>query len=69
VEKDAISDLLKAAKMGDPRAQRLLGNCYYCGDDVEQNDIEAEKWWCLAAEHGVLNAIDLSIVEGVRDFV
>ena len=50
----AFSLLLKAAEQGFVNAQSLVGAAYYTGRDgiVEQNLVEAEKWFRKAAERG-----------------
>lgn len=40
------------AEHGDVGAQFNLGKCYATGEGVEQNKIEAVKWFCKAAEQG-----------------
>jgi len=53
---DELSILRKNAEQGNVNAQALLGICYYEGDGIEQDSIEAEKWLRLAAEQGNANA-------------
>ncbi|MDE6787789.1 MAG: sel1 repeat family protein [Ruminococcus sp.] len=44
-------DLWKiAAEKGNATAQCNLGNCYFSGEGVNQNDNEALKWYKMAAE-------------------
>jgi TPR repeat protein len=38
------------AEHGDVKAQFKLGNCYYKGDGVATNYVEAVKWYRKAAE-------------------
>ena len=42
----------KAAEQGDAKAQYNLGNCYYFGNGVTENEQEAVKWYRKAAEQG-----------------
>ena len=44
--------LLKRAQDGDAEAQISLGADYHYGDGVEQDYVEALKWFRLAAEQG-----------------
>jgi len=44
--------LRAAATGGDVDAQLYLGDSYFLGDEVPQNDGEAVKWWLLAAQQG-----------------
>jgi len=45
-----------AAEQGDATAQYNLGNCYYNGNGVPQNDSEAVNWFRKAAEQGHADA-------------
>ena len=46
-------DALRAdAEQGDPYAQSELGYLYAVGDGVAEDDVEAVRWWSLAAEQG-----------------
>ena len=45
-------DLLKRAQDGDADAQYNLGVAYDVGEGVEQDFVEAVKWYRLAAEQG-----------------
>src|SRR5579884_592908 len=47
-----ISHLLKRADAGDPAAQFTLGLAYERGHGVEQNYVEAFRWYKTAADHG-----------------
>ena len=40
------------AKQGDAKAQDTLGDCYYNGEGVEQDYMEAVKWYRKAADQG-----------------
>jgi uncharacterized protein len=40
------------AEQGDARAQSLLGSIYYSGRGVPRDDLEATKWFSLAADQG-----------------
>ncbi len=42
----------KAAEAGSVDAQLMLGVCYYNGEGVEKNAMEAVKWFRQAAEQG-----------------
>ena len=42
----------KAAEQGDAEAQCKLGNCYYYGNGVDEDETEAIKWYRKAAEQG-----------------
>jgi len=45
-----IKALTRKAESGDPEAQYMLGNAYYCGTMVQRNYSEAVKWYRRAAE-------------------
>jgi len=45
-----------AAEQGDAYAQCSLGECYYYGDGVPQDFIEAEKWYQMSAKQGYIGA-------------
>ena len=51
-----IVELFKTTKIkaekGDAKAQFCLGAMYFCGDGVQQDYMEAVKWWRKAAEKG-----------------
>ena len=42
----------KAAEQNYADAQYILGVCYDSGEGVAKDEIEAYKWWLLAAGHG-----------------
>lgn len=44
-----IGETLAKAKGGDAEAQFILGRCYWNGDGVAANMVEATKWWRKAA--------------------
>ena len=44
------------AEPGNATAQFNLGNMYYSGEGVPENDAEAVRWYRLAAEQGLDNA-------------
>ena len=46
------SDYEADAKRGDKVAQFNLGNCYFHGLGVAEDDIQAVYWWHKAAEQG-----------------
>ncbi len=48
----AVSYFLKAAEMGDMKAQAALGNCYLSGKGVIENEAKAMEWYTKAAEQG-----------------
>lgn len=41
-----------AAESGDAEAQFQIGNCYYSGNGVDQDDTKALHWWLKAYEQG-----------------
>ena len=45
-----------AAEQGDVNAQYLLGLMYYKGQGLSQNNIEAHKWFNIAAARGLEDA-------------
>lgn len=45
-------DLLVAARSGDVNAQYNVGVMFYEGKDVLRNDLEAAKWFGMAADQG-----------------
>jgi TPR repeat protein len=49
-------DLLADAEQGDASAQFNLGLMYDNGEGVPENDIEAVKWYRLAAQQGYAKA-------------
>lgn len=50
-------ELKAQAENGDARAQYLIGNCYYDGNGIDEDEDEAAKWWKLAADQGHLEAV------------
>lgn len=44
------------AEKGDATAQSNLGYMYYKGTGVAENDVQAYKWWNLAAAQGDADA-------------
>lgn len=44
----AYPDVLKAAKLGDPYAQNILGYLYWEGKGIRRNQPEALYWWTLS---------------------
>lgn len=46
------NDLLELARQGNVDAQFNLAVCYYEGDGVPQNYVEAAKWYGAAADRG-----------------
>jgi TPR repeat protein len=49
---DAVPVLLRAARIGHPRAQAMLGIIYQDGDSVQPNDRAAAYWFGLAVTQG-----------------
>ena len=47
-----VSAVERNAAGGDPESQRLLGNRYYWGEHVDQNESKAVAWWSRAADKG-----------------
>jgi len=47
-----VAKLRKLADQGDSVAQLALGECYYYGDGVTENEKEAFKWFSKSAEQG-----------------
>ena len=54
-----FEELLKRSKQGDLDAQIELGNCYYNGKGVEQDYLEAIKWYLKAANQGNASSQDM----------
>ena len=52
----ALSEARSLAQQGDADAQFNLGEMYYYGQGVPQNDKTALKWYTLAAEQGYAEA-------------
>ncbi len=50
--KNGFEKLLLQAENGNADAQCKIGKCYYNGRVVDGDWIEAEKWFCLAANQG-----------------
>ena len=62
-----IERRLRAARLGDARAQYNLGLCYAKGKGVEQDHKEAVRWYRLAADQGdaaAQNALALCYANG-----
>ena len=51
--KKALEILKPLAEQGEAKAQVYLGEMYFNGKGVPQDDKQAVKWWKLAAEQGV----------------
>ncbi|MBR5638306.1 MAG: sel1 repeat family protein, partial [Muribaculaceae bacterium] len=49
---NAVMLFRKAAEQGSAEAQWYLGDCYYNGNGVDENETEAVKWFRIAAEQG-----------------
>ncbi|MDG1996620.1 MAG: hypothetical protein P8J14_09005 [Emcibacteraceae bacterium] len=56
IDKDYIKDRLAAAETGKAEAYYDLGLLYSIGHGVEQDNVEAHKWFNLAAMRGMLSA-------------
>ncbi len=50
----ALTEFLPLAESGDAGAQYLIGQMYLFGKGVIRSDVEAIKWYKLAADHGNL---------------
>ena len=63
VDKEYLNQRIAAAERGKAEALYDLGLLYSIGHGVEQDNIEAHKWFNLAAMRGMLSAqIDRSEV-------
>ena len=49
---EAVECFRKAAEAGHAQAQYKLGDCYWHGIGVEENEEEAVKWYLMAANQG-----------------
>jgi len=59
----ALQEWLRLAEQGDAAAQNNLGDMYYIGEGVPENDAEAVKWFRKAAEQGLAEAqVNLGIM-------
>ena len=47
----AFPHLLKAARLGEPHCQNLVGYCYDLGLGIEQDHFLAKKWYTKAASN------------------
>jgi hypothetical protein len=54
----ALKWLQDAAESGETDAQKFLGRCYLNGTGVERDEVEAYKWFALAAQHGSKSATE-----------
>jgi TPR repeat protein len=52
----ALRLLRPLAENGNPDAQINLGNMYFDGNGVPQDNAESVKWYLLAADHGSADA-------------
>ena len=50
--KNEVIGYRRMAERGDAFAQYNLGNCYFDGEGVEQDEEEAAKWFLKSAEQG-----------------
>lgn len=48
-EKEAFQYASKAANLGNPDSQRIVGNAYYKGIGIEKDPVEALKWFLISA--------------------
>lgn len=55
-DKKYLENRLQAAECGKAEALYDLGLLYSIGHGVEQNNVEAHKWFNLAAMRGMLSA-------------
>ena len=55
-DKKYLENRLQAAESGKAEALYDLGLLYSIGHGVEQNNVEAHKWFNLAAMRGMLSA-------------
>jgi len=53
---ESIADLIDMAKKGDADAQFQLGDRYLFGEGIPKDNVEAVKWFRLAAEKGLPQA-------------
>ena len=56
VDENYIQGRIEAAEMGKAEALYDLGILYSIGHGVEQDNIEAHKWFNLAAMRGMISA-------------
>ena len=54
--KELAATFLKEAEAGNAYAQVELGDLYFSGEGVPQDDTEAVKWYRKAAEQGLAKA-------------
>ena len=47
-----LKDLIRCAEQGNPRVQLTLGLKYASGDGIAEDDVEAVRWFGVAAEAG-----------------
>lgn len=52
LENMGVEDLIPLANSGNSDAQYNIGSCYYFGDEVAQDYLEAVKWLRMSAEQG-----------------
>ena len=52
----ALQEFNAAAAVGDAKAQRYLGVMYGEGHGVTKNDVEAVRWYRMAADQGDADA-------------
>lgn len=64
--KQAHVHLLRAAELGNARAQGIVGTNYEKGRGVERDMGEAIRWWTIASEQGWAHA-QLKLGEAYRD--
>lgn len=56
VDNSYVQDRITAAEKGKAEALYDLGLLYSIGHGVEQNNVEAHKWFNLAAMRGMISA-------------
>ena len=56
VNEQYVENRIKAAESGKAEALYDLGLLYSIGHGVEQNNVEAHKWFNLAAMRGMISA-------------
>ena len=49
---EAVKWFRKAADQGDAKAQFNLGECYYIGNGVPEDDVKAYMWFNLSSVQG-----------------
>lgn len=60
-------ELQAKAEQGDAAAQYELGKCYWCGEGVEKDLIQAARWLCKALEQDDDNDSFLYILDEIKE--